>query len=122
MDIKNQVVSLELAKRLKELGVPQTAEFSWFDSIDYDDIPRLNWTDERRSDIGRQAWERNYAAFIAEELVSWAKPDAIYRNVNGQGKWMASIPSVEGYGETMAEAIGNLLVKRIQDGLDPKTL
>lgn len=68
MDLKKQVVPLELARRLKELGVPQTAEFSWFDTVDRDDTPRLNWTDESRTDMGRLPWEEKYSAFTSSEI------------------------------------------------------
>lgn len=120
MDIENQVVSLELAKRLKELGVRQGGYFLWQEG----DGEMGAGFDRKlvRNDGLNHTWAGKCSAFTAEELAEMAKPNIIYRNPNAIGKWMASIPSVEGYSETIADALGNLLVKRIQDGLDPKTL
>lgn len=42
MKLQNQVCSLELAKRLKELGVKQDSLFAWYVSTDIDDEPSLN--------------------------------------------------------------------------------
>jgi hypothetical protein len=42
MKLENQVVSLEWAKKLKDLGVKQESHFSWFNATDRDDTPSLN--------------------------------------------------------------------------------
>jgi hypothetical protein len=118
MDIENQVVSLELAKRLKELGVEKSGYFCWQTSRGGTSV----WGETQRSELEMGGEEFIAWAYTAADLAEMAKPNIIYRNPNAIGKWMASIPSVEGYGETIADALGNLLVKRIQDGLDPKTL
>lgn len=42
MKLHDQVISVEQAARLKELGVSQSAYFSWFLVTDRDDTPGLN--------------------------------------------------------------------------------
>jgi hypothetical protein len=40
--LEKQVCNLELAKRLKELGVKQESFWAWYETTDRDDTPRLN--------------------------------------------------------------------------------
>ena len=47
MKLEDQVVSLDLAKRLKELGVRQESFWAWYEAFDRDDTPRLNRSDEQ---------------------------------------------------------------------------
>jgi len=72
MRLEDQVCSLELAKRLKELGVKQTAFWSWYDATDRDDTPTLN----RSTLLGncttcrfpKAAWDEEFSAFTVAEL------------------------------------------------------
>jgi hypothetical protein len=70
MKLEQQVTSLELSKKLKELGIKQDAFWSWYDSTDYDDTPRLNRTDENCPTccLPQQTWEAKYSAFTVAEL------------------------------------------------------
>ena len=62
MKLEDQVVSLELAKRLKELGVKQESYFQWFDEGSFGSV-----VDRRESGNGPYGQER-YAAFTVAEL------------------------------------------------------
>lgn len=60
MKIKDQVCSLELAKRLKELGVKQESHFWWHKDEPEDDY--------ELSDYGGSSGWRHYSAFTVAEL------------------------------------------------------
>lgn len=61
MSIESHVVSLPLSKRLKELGYPQTAYFSWYTNGDGAQL--LHHPE------GFSGFEnKNYSAFLASEL------------------------------------------------------
>jgi len=70
MRLEQQVCSLELAKKLKDLGVKQESFWSWYDTIDRDDSPRLNRSDENCSvcTLAKQNWEEKISAFTVAEL------------------------------------------------------
>jgi hypothetical protein len=64
MKLEDQVVSLELAKQLKELGVPQDSLWDWIKSGDnyfVDDIDNV-------IDLGTYTYSRIAAAFTVAEL------------------------------------------------------
>lgn len=68
MKLEHQVVSLELAKKLKELGVKQESYFAWF----YDD-GMSEWELSRyQDDWPKDEWPANdirqYSAFTVAEL------------------------------------------------------
>lgn len=71
--LTDHCVSLELAKQLKKLGVPQNAFWSWYDTTDRDDTPRLNRSDEHCPicNLPKQSFEEKYSAYIASELGMW---------------------------------------------------
>ncbi len=70
ISLEKQVCNLELAKRLKELGVKQESFWAWYETTDRDDTPRLNRFDEHCTvcPLPKQAWEEKYAAFTVSEL------------------------------------------------------
>lgn len=70
MKLEDQVVNLELARTLKQFGVKQNAFWSWFDTVDRDDIPRLNRTNDNCPTccLPKQSFEEQYSAFSVAEL------------------------------------------------------
>jgi len=68
--LEKQVCSLDLAKRLKELGVKQESVWAWYETTDRDDKPRLNRFDEHCTvcTLPQQQWEEKYSAFTVAEL------------------------------------------------------
>lgn len=69
MKLENQVVSLELAKKLKELGVKQESFFYWHEGERGPNIGYLN----------RHAWEPNFAAFTVAEMFNFLILDGNYQ-------------------------------------------
>ena len=71
MNLKQQVCSLELAKRLKELGVEQHALMSWYEDTERDDEAALNRSSEKSCTLcgfPQQKWHKEYSAFTVAEL------------------------------------------------------
>lgn len=60
MKLEHQVCSLDLAKRLKELGVKQESLFKWHDEMD-DSNPYVCQTEHK-------VWENQCSAFTVAEL------------------------------------------------------
>lgn len=61
MDLKKQICSLELAKKLKELGVPQVSLWRW---IDYGDESRI----AGQMEFGFATGSEVYSAFTVAEF------------------------------------------------------
>jgi hypothetical protein len=102
MESKEQVVSIALAKQLKEVGVPQKSLFYWVTTIlnNEFDLVSVDGFDTIRSDLASiyidsghegEYWsvQEVYSAFTVAELgellprcyISWATPQ------NGEMKW-----------------------------------
>ena len=92
MRLEQQVVSLELAKQLKDLGAEQASEFACYETTDRDDTPRLNWFDESRMLLPPQRWEVKYAAFTVAELGEMLDLNQKYPNVGKSetGDWFVN--------------------------------
>ena len=57
MDLKKQVCSLELAKKLKELGVPQESLFKWVGTYNENYVADPTfWQKEEYQRQGRNNW------------------------------------------------------------------
>jgi hypothetical protein len=71
MQLEQQVVSLELAKKLKELGVKQESLWSWWVATDRDDTPALNRSSQKDCPTcghPRAPYFEEIAAFTVAEL------------------------------------------------------
>lgn len=83
MTLESQVISLDLAKRLKELGVKQESYFYWSEDYDPEDANNGGWWVIRYINPN----EDNYSAFTVAELgemlpdayISWRSIENDYR-------------------------------------------
>lgn len=117
MKLESQVVSLELAKRLKELGVKQDSFAYWYK-------PHTAWQLRiDRTDLGDD-WADNQivSAFTVGELGEML-PDNFRSMKLGKG-WFCrlylgpTLSSGDGVtGETEADARGKMLIYLIENGL-----
>lgn len=78
MQLEEQVCSLELAKRLKELGVKQESVFSWRVPTGRDKIPKPLADEEIRlvylwHEYQKELWD-TYSAFTVAELGEMLRP------------------------------------------------
>lgn len=119
MKLEDQVVSLDLAKRLKELGVKQKSHFiwanggyKWFVSPDHE-IIRIN-------DPGyAQPWP---SAFTVAELGEMLPHNySTWRRTNNDREWWVSDLATGRYGEhtatTEADSRAKMLIYLIEKGL-----
>jgi hypothetical protein len=114
MKIENQVVSLELAKKLKELGVKQESIFCWCD--EGDDLCLLEQGDA-------EILEKEYiSAFTVAELGEILPP--FYRSTNvgkDEIQWFEVTHTFDlkpaFYDETEADARAKMLIYLIENNL-----
>ena len=117
MKLEDQVCSLELAKKLKELGVKQESLWSWCWEEDYDgtrcNTPSLRLTSEvygARDSIGRHV-EIIASAFTVAELGEMLK-ESEWRlpYVRENGRWWTGGFDDEPTSDTEADARAKMLV------------
>jgi hypothetical protein len=68
MDLRKQVINVEQAKELKELGVYQESIWSWFCDEERDDTPVLNLSEPLNVVGGVGYYTHQYSAFTVAEL------------------------------------------------------
>lgn len=119
MKLENQVVSLELAKKLKKLGFKQESYFYWADNEDGEWQLCLNWKNKEYDDpiifVGRELEENEdgdyYPAYIVAELGEMLPGG--YSSWNGyKDKWSCE-PGDESFivqGNIEADARAKMLV------------
>lgn len=77
MNLENQVCSLELAKKLVDLGIEQNSTFYWFKSYDY---WLLHYIDYNHHETDSKIFKENnspcYSAFTVSELCKML-PDSL---------------------------------------------
>jgi hypothetical protein len=87
MKLEDQVTSLELSMKLKELGVKQESLFYWFDTRNTGDLPKwyLDTYDNLADDLGwnyktgrTKKVDRLYSAFTVAELGEMLPQDIIH--------------------------------------------
>jgi hypothetical protein len=82
MDLEQQVCGLDLAERLKELGVKQESYFAWCDSDVHGEYQIV--------DFGASDGERRIAAFSAAELGEMLPQNRV-RSVFYVGMWFVEL-------------------------------
>lgn len=117
MKLESQVTSLELSKRLKELGVKQESLFYWTKPHYEDNLPFVCWYEEKFVN-GTKNWEQ-YSAFtvaeLGEKLEGLTMP---YQVKNAGGYWYLNIPQIHEMGvKTEADARAKMLVYLLENNL-----
>lgn len=120
--IEKQVCSLELAKRLKELGVKQESLFYWFKNRFKDNAFEVERSDHM---VSYGNWIDSYSAFTCSELGEMLPKYSL------SGKWQIGFASeyvcrvsqkyFKGvnplYSKTEADARAKMLIYLIENGL-----
>lgn len=114
MEIKDHVVSLDAAKRLKEIGVSQLSEFSWMYVDGEWDI--YYHIDRRFSNMSEAQWrdavDHGCAAHLVTELIAVLGDKFGVLDRLHNGKWGCYIPNdcgVNGIADTPADALAALV-------------
>ena len=91
MKLENQVVSLELAKKLKSLGFEQESLWYWQEGTHYTTYV-CNIVSSGISNSNKKAWcgnREDYSAYTVAELGILAK-DYIHKSWGSENKWKCS--------------------------------
>lgn len=118
--------------------MPQNAFWSWYETMDRDDTPRLNRTDENcpACTLPTQKWEEKYSAFSVAELgkiLPWGIPEGnptyttlkILKSDDGDNEgWIVVYDNKIGRSnqegaDTLADAMGKMLIHLIEAGILP---
>lgn len=118
MKIENQVTSLELSKKLKELGVKQESAFYWYFSIDDN-----KWKITDNELLKDERWEWCFAFTVAElgeMLPKHCKSFQAY-NTKKNNKWWCEYSQYgvidTKYAETEANARAKMLIYLLENNL-----
>lgn len=107
MKLENQVCSLDLAKRLKELGVKQNGLYHW---ITYKKIkPSLCF--------GTPVTDRDFSAFTVAELGEMLPETELIRDTKVLGQWGCDFMSHRTFGDTEADTRAKMLVYLLENKL-----
>ena len=132
MKLENQVVSLELAKRLKEMGVKQESIFGWVEILEKGSTPNPHvfYRDlEKASDydmVSGDVIAGEYAAFTTSELGEMFDGYCFTRRAYSSAKdenWLCRWQDVHGinekkfYGKTEADARAKMLIYLLENKL-----
>ena len=123
MKLEHQIVSLELANKLKELGVKQESLFYWYESnhsIVASDIGKLFWYVTYKDDTALRN-EKRVSAFTVAELGEML-PDfyETYRNGNPDIGWSCrekAMSEIYTFGKTEADARAKMLIYLLENKL-----
>lgn len=130
MKIQDQVSSLELSKKLKELGVKQESLYYWCS-------PGIDWRTNGEWELYPAGYvssaslisveERGVSAFTVAELGEMLPSECkSYRPKQGEFKWECELYDISGKGyrscsggETEANARAKMLIYLIENNLTP---
>jgi hypothetical protein len=121
MKLEDQVVSLELAKELKELGVKQESLWywcfhKWIDKPDYSACICIVSLSEYRKSYPDEWWDR-YSAFTVAELGEMLPKQ--YVSAGGKESWSCGHVSKQKYktANTEANSRAKMLIHLIKEGV-----
>lgn len=137
--MKEHVTSLELSKKLKELGFPQNSEFYWY-QVDVEDYPDEGTILRNEKGILLKPTtlphERRIAAYLATELGEWLPSNITienYKFINAAFEkdkcgWYGELSSLECKAyhiklKNLSNAMATMLIYLAENNIiDPKTL
>lgn len=115
MKLEQQVVSLALAQKLKELGVPQDCIFFWW--VNPSGKAQLTHANEFGA-LHKAVFDGEYAAFTAAELGEMLPEKVCWRGYKKfQDRWYMSFGDFEAVGTTEANMKGVMLVYLLENKL-----
>ena len=102
MELEDQVVSLDLARKMKELGAEQDSAWYWIQQGDYiDDWSEAFLSSKKERAIYDLTLEGDCSAFTVAELGEMLKPHAttlpVWNQYNMGCEWFSSIWTVTGH-------------------------
>lgn len=125
MNLEQQVVSLEYAKRLKEFGVTEKARFMWVEEVDGHGIylhpTHDNQIDENSCGVSEARYPtlyKNYFAYSVAELGELLPEKVCWRGyANYGGEWKIQFGDFEAKARTEADCKAIMLIYLLENGL-----
>lgn len=118
MKLEQQVVSLELAKKLKELGVKQESLFWWRNAGQLGWQVENDWYIRTRSAlIKRQPISAYTVAEIVELLPKHSEHLKLFKSVDKRGQFCCYFKGHTTYGKTMANSAAKMLIYLLENKL-----
>lgn len=121
MKLESQVCSLELAQKLKSLGVKQDCIFFWW--VNPSGKAQLTHANEF-GDLHKAVFEGEYAAFTVAELGEMLPASVSFTKEISSGKdnyvcihWTPEVKEFAVYADTEADARGKMLIYLIESKL-----
>ncbi len=123
MELKNQVVSLELAKRLKELGVKQESAFVWAEDLLGGEETALQYVANMPMKDDIYSWAF-HSAFTVAELGNILPLDDECNSFKTSSDWAMYFVRESGafhkeYADTEADARAKMLIYLLENNLLP---
>lgn len=130
MELSKQCVNLEIAKRLKELGVPQESLFYWifrkhqnldihrWDILSIEEIKEIKvWDNKKLESVSiKPLIEQRYSAFTVGELGELLPRRITYMHFNN-GQWYAIKNKIDFCADTEVDARAKMLIYLLEKGL-----
>ena len=109
MKLEEQVTSLELSKRLKELGFKQESLFWWCESVSKEYL--LEYYVFKPAYEGNDCIPAYTVAELGEMLLNRYNMRYFYANASPEMKWATMTDALHGeYGKTMADSMAKMLI------------
>ena len=123
MKLENQVCGLDLAKRLKELGVKQESLFWWVDAYENYKITSEAYNEDwvvrsEKNGFSNISDDKKCSAFTVAELGEMLPENVCWRDYRkGYGKWGFNWGDFRAEADTEANARAKMLVYLLENKL-----
>lgn len=112
--MNTHTISLPIAKRLRELNVPQNSMFVHH-------LLRGEWFVSQEMDAVRDTDSETYSAFLASELSEILPKDHknkwLQIEYRGEGRWVSGYGLLGIGGESLVDTLGKLLIHLLEQGI-----